>query len=366
MKRSEHDLCRRPAMVTAATLAAAMLMGPILPGCGVGQAPGRPAVLGARARPSSWHPTDPRVIALSGSSGTGVAESIRLISARTGRLVKVIARVGTGNGFALSPDAKSVYVVGVHRNLIVIRRISVATGTITFVADGAYPAVSPDGRYLAYATGRQYSATSFSSLAIRDLRTGRVRLISLARLIGAKSSLLNGGPVTWLGDGTQIVAVPQPDAVATSGSVNNAVASRTATTPCGQQTSPRGLCAIVVDVSAHGLSAHRVFIHPRSTTSATVISGDLAAPHSLLIANWPSVAIDRVNLGGTDVVLRQIARLPKGVLPVAFAPLGDRVLYLVGHTPPALWVATIRDGRLVNRHLLLTDSNRFGIGNVAW
>ncbi|HUJ08304.1 MAG TPA: hypothetical protein VLX31_19545 [Streptosporangiaceae bacterium] len=340
--------------------------------------PGR-AATAAASRPdmqgrAAGDMADPPVVAVTGSSGSGAHESARLISARTGRLVKVLAPVGSGNGFALSPDGGSVFVVGLHSGRIVVRQISVATGRISVLADGAYPSVSPDSRYLAYATGDQFSPTAFSSLAVRDLRTGTTRVISLAGLIGPKSSLLNQGTVAWLGDGTQVLAVPQPDAVAVSAQASRGVAAgksgnRKAGNRCGQQRSPRGLCVIVVDVTAAGLSAHMVFVPHRFTSPFEVISGDYAAGQSFVVARMGGRSagpIDEITLHGSVVTGRQIAALPRGALPVAFAPDADRVLYLVGHTPPALWVATIRDGRLTARHLLLTDNHSFGLDNAAW
>jgi hypothetical protein len=48
---------------------------------------------------------------------------------------------------------------------------------------------------------------------------------------------------------------------------------------------------------------------------------------------------------------------------MAFDPAARRVLYLVGHSPPALWTATIAGRRLSHRHLLIKDSQ---LGAVAW
>jgi len=76
--------------------------------------------------------------------------------------------------------------------------------------------------------------------------------------------------------------------------------------------------------------------------------------------------LTEVSLRGRGVVERAIARLPAQIMSVAIAPDGDRILYLLGHTPPALWVATIRNGRLVGRHRLLTDSPKFEFDQAAW
>jgi hypothetical protein len=47
------------------------------------------------------------------------------------------------------------------------------------------------------------------------------------------------------------------------------------------------------------------------------------------------------------------------VFPIAFAPAGDRLLYLLGHSPPALVSAQIVGERLVGAHQLLADARLF-------
>jgi hypothetical protein len=58
--------------------------------------------------------------------------------------------------------------------------------------------------------------------------------------------------------------------------------------------------------------------------------------------------------------------LPRDALPEAFAPGGDRILYLRGHGPPTLWVATISGGRLSGARLLFTDNRSVGFDDAAW
>lgn len=71
-------------------------------------------------------------------------------------------------------------------------------------------------------------------------------------------------------------------------------------------------------------------------------------------------------LRGRGVVERRIASLPAQIMAVALAPDGERILYLVGHTPPALWAATIGNGRLTGRHRLFTDTAKFEFDQAAW
>jgi uncharacterized protein (UPF0548 family) len=50
-------------------------------------------------------------------------------------------------------------------------------------------------------------------------------------------------------------------------------------------------------------------------------------------------------------------------LPVAIDRTGEHVLYLVGHSRPALWEATIADGRLTRVRQLIANAN---LGAAAW
>ena len=332
---------------------AAVLAGPGLAACGQRAGHTRPG--GAPAA------GDPPLVAVAGSPARGSSSRIELISPRTGRVTKVVARVGSGNGFALSPDSKDVYVVGPAGPAIEIRRLSVATGKVSLVADGVYPAVSPDGRYLAYATGGR-----FSQVAVRDLRTGRTRVIDLRSLLGSDGSFLNQGAITWLGDGDEVIAVP---GIAASAAAAERTARAGAGSASGGQVPPGRQGLIVIKIRPDGLAARRIVVSDPYQEPFLVISGDLSQPRAVLIARMGFAAagtITRVSLRGGGYTARVIARLPRGVLPVVIAPRGDRVLYLAGHAPPVLWAATIRNGRLTGQHRLLTGTSSFGLGEAAW
>jgi hypothetical protein len=319
---------------------------------------------------------DPPDIVIASAANWVGAPTLRMISPTTGRVVKTLPPLSPGNGLALAPDSKSVYVVGVLNPVkgpIVVRRISVSTGRVSVVADGAYPAVSPDSAELAYATGRE-----FTDLAIMNLRTGRDRVINLEPLIGKKGTLLNGSRVTWLGDGDQVVVLPgqvistfsrlsafsRPSA----GRQDQVSAGERSSRTCPSAYGASSLCLIVVDVGPDRLAAHRIFIPVRFNQVPDVVSGDLSARHSFIAAEmgWTSPgAIDEVTLSGSGVVVHQIATVPTRAIPEAAAPGGDRILYLMGRTP-SLWIATILDGRLTRQHRLLTDSRQFEYGAAAW
>ena len=52
-----------------------------------------------------------------------------------------------------------------------------------------------------------------------------------------------------------------------------------------------------------------------------------------------------------------------GSLPVAIDPSAGRLLYIVGHSPPALWVGALVPGHLVGRHRLIAGAQ---LGEAAW
>ena len=304
---------------------------------------------------------DPPLVAVAGRSAHGSSSRIELISPRTGRVSKVVSRVSTGNGFALSPDSADLYVVGPAGPAIEIRRISVTSGKISFVADGAYPAVSPDGRYLAYATGRR-----FSEVAVRDLRTGRTRVIGLRSLLGNGGTFLNQGQITWLGDGDEVVAVP--GTVASSAAAGVTAGTGAGTAASGQVPSGRQ-SLIVIKIGPDGLGARQIVVPDPYQDPFLVISGDLSRQRAVLIARTGFAGpgpITRVSLRDRGFRAQVIGKLPRGAMPVVIAPHGDGILYLVGHTPPELWAAVIRHGHLTGQHRLLTDTSTFGFDQAAW
>jgi hypothetical protein len=331
------------------------------PAAGNSPAAGQPAVLGQSAT------ADP-------PDFVGVLQpgGLTMFSPVTGRAVRSLPAIGISNGFTLAPDSSRVFVTSLLSRQLEIRSISVRTRKISSVADGAHPAVSPDSRFLAYATGTQ----QYTGLAIRDLATGTTRSIGLLGLVGADASLLNG-QLTWLGDGMQVVALPQPDAVAAGQATSPSKAA--VGNACGQQDSPRGLCLIVVDANSSRLQGRRVYVRwamlpgASGDSNAVTISGLVPAQRTLLLATSfvSSPVFDAVIIDGGSLVDWEFSPLP---LParaslMAIAPGGDRVPYLTaqdGSAQPALWVAQPRDGRLADQHRLYVDTGKVSFGAAAW
>jgi hypothetical protein len=262
---------------------------------------------------------------------------------------------------ALSPDAKNVYVVGTAGRAIEIRRISVATGKGSVVAHGACPAVSPDGRHLAYATGAR-----FTKVAVRDLRTGSTRVIDVGSLLGSGGNFLNQGQLTWLGDGHEVIAVP---GITASEAAAESTGRAGAATVGGGKLPPGRQSLIVIKVGSGGLTARRIVVPDPYQDPFLVVSGDLSQQRAVLLARMGYAAagtVTQVKLRGNGYKARVVGRLPRGMMPIAIAPHGHHVLFLTGHTPPQLWVASIGNGGLTGKHRLLTGTSRFGVDQAAW
>ena len=329
------------------------------------------SVLHARAAggpAASQAAADPADLAVAGSVGIGLTSDVKLISASTGRIVQTVAQTTVSNGMALAPDGRSLFVVAPSLKL---RQVSLTTGKSSYLASGAYPAVSPNSRFVAYATG-----TGFTKVAIRDLRSGQTRAISLSALVGAGSSVLNRGGLTWLGDGTELVAVSEPDPVTVSAPVSRWVPDPVRRTTCGQQDSPRGLCVIVVNVAARRLSARSIFVRGLpGDKPVALLSGDLAAQQDFFIAqaSLPVTAVSRVSLHRGGAAARTLVTLPEEAIAEAVAPAGDRVVFLTVGVSGAgvsfqaqLKVARVRAGQLTGERTLLASATRFHLTGAAW
>jgi hypothetical protein len=307
-------------------------------------------------------PPEPSLLAVAGSSLSGSANVIKLISVRDGKVVRQFPQPVAygGSGLAFSPDSASVFLATQE---VRISAISAGSGKSVSLARGLYPAVSPDSKYLAYATG-----SAMTRVAIRNLASGRTRSIDLAGQLGAGASLQSlGSTITWLGDGTQLIAVPAPDAARLSLSPGGG-ARAGPVNACGQQNSSRGLCVVVVDIG-RTLSAHQVFIRGTSAQDDyLLLGGDLTASRAFFIAQAqasPDV-VARVTIGRGTAVARPVLRVPQHGVALAMAPDGDQVIYQPRSSRSTLWAGTVRHGRVTRPHLLLVGTRRFAFYQVAW
>jgi hypothetical protein len=288
---------------------------------------------------------------------TDLSTSVRLYSARTGRVVKQLATFGesfTNNGLALSPDGGSVFVTLIGKSSLYIERISTSTRRRGFVAFGAQPAISPDGRYLAYGTGGHYQ-----ELAVRQLSSGKTTTFDLRSLIGNRANLL-AGQIAWLGDGSQIALIPQFDLTPVGASASHPQVTKSAS--CSQTRSDQ-TCLIVVDLRS-SKSPARMLLLSEPSPGIDQMSTCLSQPDAvaLVMSLGDHSFVEKVTISSTGVHAVTLADLSPDLV-MAMNPLADGVLYLVGHTAPALWVAELSGGRLVNAHLLIRNSM---LAPIAW
>jgi hypothetical protein len=265
-----------------------------------------------------------------------------------GRVVKVVATFGqefTNNGLALSNDGREVYVTLIGRRTLRIEQIATSTGKRTFIANGWEPAVSPNGRFLSYIEPR-------ATIVVRNLWSGVAHGISVARLLGHSEVLDETDPATWLGDGSEVVVMVTPMAIAVAGRAGPAWAGDHASTSL-----------IVVGVGSTGrpVRAHRIQL--TGTGELFRISADQTTPRSLLVASLGRrTLLGRVDMGDSRPQVTKLVSLPQ-LLPMAFDPAGHYILYVAGHPHPALWIANIERGQLTGAHRLVQDAQ---LGEISW
>jgi hypothetical protein len=290
-------------------------------------------------------------VAVASDPGHALREEVSLFSSVTGQVTRRLAVFGesfTNNGLALAPDRSAVYVTLIprhsgHRSGLRLIRIDVATGRKTFVAEGEQPAVSNDGTQLAYGAAPH-------GLAVRDLKSGRTRTVGLVSQLGPAADLL-ASQVTWLADESDIAVVPQPP-------IQRAGGGRRRRGPAvfgACHFSHRRAVVVFVHVPPPPARLTARCVHMAGPApSFARIAGDWTSPTSLLLANYGGrrAVLTRISpTGNVSPVLRLGDRLP-----VAIDRFGSHILYLAGHSPPALWKATIAGNHLADRRKLISRS----------
>lgn len=233
-----------------------------------------------------------------------------------------------------------------------MKRLQVGGGEPQLVARGEQPAISPDGRFLAYATGPRDQ-----TVAVRDLQSGRTRTWDLGPTMGPDAHLLSGG-LTWAG--SRLVLMPQADAIATVGSSGSPGRHVGATGFCGSRAADT-TCLIVFDPSA----ARPVLrtIHLPGVSAQRLFSAGRVAPDAVLVGTYVrgGERIDRIDVTASDPHRVEVVEGP--FLAEAVSPSGTKLLYILGHSPPALWVANLHQGHLAHARRLLVAPR---IGAIAW
>ncbi|HVX46830.1 MAG TPA: hypothetical protein VHC49_23255 [Mycobacteriales bacterium] len=270
------------------------------------------------------------------------ASHLQQLSAETGAVQGVlVADLGpdfTNNGLTRSPDGRWIFATWIGRHSLRIERISTAGGPRTFIADGSQPTISPDGRYLAYITGAKDHF-----VAVRDLRDGRTRKWDLSALIGDRVSLGNG-QLLWSGAG-ELVAHPERfgERVADSGERSD--------TSFLVHFDPAADTAIL-----------KVTRFDPGEGLVDVYSGGTADPDSVIASHLvgEKTEFDRIYISsGHRSRLVEFAGMA-----LALDRSGTHLLYLIGHSPAALWSAELRAGGLRKPHRILKNARISG--GVFW
>ncbi len=284
----------------------------------------------------------------------GVNPTLQVRAVATGSLVKDLGSVGaswTNNGFAFSPDGTSVYMTLIGHRTLKIERVDIATGVRSIVADGEQPAISFDGRELAFAAG----GTASTAVAVRDLASGRERRIDLGSLLGRAYELLNSS-IAWTRDGSAIVVLASHIAIADAGADRSATIDATPPTRPSCTTQPATACLIEIHATpGRRLRAARIPI-AIPTRGVLSVAGDGARPRAVLLVTVLGFgsALNRITLGGRTPRTTRIVSLAKALF-VAVDPRGSRILYVIEGMNPALWRAQISGGRLTQRRKLIPN-----------
>lgn len=302
-------------------------------------------------------PSAPAPARFADSGGPEPDTLIQLRSARTGQVLRTIARFGrdfTNNGIAYSPDGRYVYVTlgpSERSPNLRIERITIGTGARTMIARGWEPALSPDGRELAYFSFAHRSQT----VLVMNLVTGRTLRLDLKPQLGA-DQVLSEAPPAWFGDGLGFVVASGPPPVADVGRVTGRGAAHN-----GQ--APVRFSLITVTASAAGLHAD-VIPQPQQTTDdlapVSAGPGDRTVMATGLAAGT-AAAIGEITFTPAGPRRCQLLTIPDALV-LGFDPTGLRVIFLEGHNPPVPVEATIVGDRLEGEHRLAG----WGTGELSW
>jgi hypothetical protein len=277
-----------------------------------------------------------------------------LYSSVTGARLRTLASFSpdgfSSNGMAYAPDGSAVYVTLIqqHRTAgfpLRLMRIDVASGRQTFVADGAQPALSNDGKQLAYGAAPQ-------GLAVRDLATGQTRTIALPEL--GQAAELGNASIHWLGDGSTVAIVP-------SATPWDPMGKPPKLSWCGTSQTHPVIVFVHVPAPPAPLTAVCVRLTGAQLGGLVVLGEDPTSPTTLLVAAG--------GLGGGTAVQKiaetgrvtPVLTIPDS-LGLSFDPSGTHLLYLAGHKPPLLTDASITNGKLITAPW----RDRLDLGALAW
>jgi hypothetical protein len=267
---------------------------------------------------SALAPAGPPEFADSGVVGQRIVLELR--SARSGLVIKRLRAFRssfTNNGLALSSESDSLSStltpqIKPRSSNRLIEKISTLTGALEQIAHGEAPAVSRDGRQLAYVTGPHAR-----SIAVRDLSSGRTRFIDVTDLVGDQADVING-VLTWLSGGRQVALVTtttRPDFSA--GGPGHRIAPRAGAHGACSHSAVR-VCLVVLNLSDdQSVITATTDALPDPFSPITAIGGDIDSPRSILVAHLgsrDSAVMERVTLNGQSLRISQLVAIRAGLV----------------------------------------------------
>lgn len=322
-------------------------------------ASGRACTAAPAAGVASKLPAAPSVFASAEQSSSGARTEIVLRSVANGRVVRAVGAFGddfTNNGLALSPNGRVVYFTLIPRERgwsnLLIERIA-GSRRKRLVAHGWEPSLSPNGRLLASISYRGRS----ESVAITDISTGQSRSINVDAVVG-RGEVLDETPAGWLSDNSTVVLPTGPPAMTVG-----ATASAPAVAHRRIRPQAPTIRLVVVTIAANGrVSAGRIVVAGIRGYLQTLAGNSIANTITGVMFADGGALLDQIHLSPTSGAGCQLLDIHGGLV-LSFDPTGDRLLYLLGSSPPALWSATVTDGRISDRKRLFKDSP---VGATAW
>jgi hypothetical protein len=315
--------------------------------CMAGLAAGCLALLTAGSDPASTSAGRPSTFVSVSSDA-----QMSLYSSTTGARIRTLARFPplkfTNNGLAYAPDGSAVYFTLVPRSRhepgIRLMRLDTATGRQTLIAYGEQPAISADGRELAYGAWP-------SGLAVRELATGQTRTLQLPQL-GRSASLVNAA-IGWLGSGTDLAVVPFP-------APWDLVGVPPPWRWCGISQQRAVIVFVHVPAPPAPLSARCVHLAAQAFSAVNAVAPSPGSPDAVRLAtDTLDGALEVEQIAPSGAITRTFTF--RSSLPLAFDPSGTSLLYFTRHDP-GLTEATLSGAKLMPGGW----HRPFELGSLAW
>ncbi len=282
-------------------------------------------------------------------------------SSATGALVRDLGSVGSAwanDGLAITPDGRYVYLTVFAGQALQLERVDIRTDRRSIVAAGGAPALSFDGRKLAFAAGDRSSTV----LAVRRLASRRERRIDLGRLLG-RSYDLSGSSIVWTRGGSAIYVLAS--SVVHHGRLDriaNHESNASNASSCTHAIADS--CLIEISWTRSGRwRAARVALPSNDWIGAGLALDDRRAEAVFLERLTPSGSeLDELDVAQRRAHAAHVVSLPHALV-VAVDPSGTRVMYVDDSRKPALWSAGISGGRPVQKRELVAN---VGVAVVSW